>query len=192
MEYQLSEDKIPIFEWHYNEGYKLSEGLILLKGKTNPKLGFFRKRKAKKAIKHFLECLKLIPNHWQTNWTMGKIYQALSEHEQALYHFERAIEVEKEDSALPREASISAMKAGKIELALKYSLEALNLDPNDAGLHCNHAVNLMVSGNDEDALKWINRSIKMESGDKINKDVFDYLNNIKNGSIRRPKYYELP
>jgi tetratricopeptide (TPR) repeat protein len=191
MEYELPEEKTPIFNSHYEEANKLSNGITLLKGARKPKLGFWNKRKAQKAIKHYQECLKLIPNHWQTNWLIAKIYQATSENEKALEHFEVAVEMEKTNPDLPREASISAMDIGKVEIAAKYSLEAINREPNDSGLYCNHAVNLMVFGKDSDALVYINKALEMNPNDGINKNVLSLITDVSNGKRKRPKYNQL-
>jgi len=191
MEYELPEDKIPIFNSNFEKGNELSNGLTLLKGQSNPKLGFWNKRKAKKAIKHYSECLALIPNHWQTNWLIAKVYQAISDSEKALEHFERAVNTEKMNPDLPREASISAMDSGNVKLAVEYSQEAINREPNDAGLYCNHAVNLMVLGNDNEAKTYIEKAIRMEPNDDINKNVDHLINAVATCKRKRPKYNEL-
>lgn len=191
MEYELPEDKIPVFNYNFDEGNRLSENIMIVKGVASSKLGFWNKRRANKAIKHYSECLKLIPNHWQTNWLIAKVYQAISENKEALKHFQIAVEEEKSNPDLPREASISAMDSGDIKLAVKFSLEAINREPKDSGLYCNHAVNLMVMGNDEDALEYINKAIELEPNDEINKKVYALINDVANGKRKRLKYNEL-
>lgn len=191
MEYELTEDKVEVFNSNFKEGNRLSEGLLIIKGTTNSKLGFWNRRKANKAIKHYEECLKLIPNHWQTNWLIAKVYQAISENQKALNHFQIAVEVERTNPDLPREASISAMDSGNVELAVKYSLEAINREPNDSGLYCNHAINLMVLGNDKEAIEYINKAIALEPNDVINKKAYSLILDVTNQKRRRPRYNEL-
>lgn len=191
MEYELPEHKIPTFNLNFEKGNQLADGLTLIKGQGNPKLGFWNKRKAHKAIKHYSECLSMLPNHWQTNWLIAKVYQVLSENNKALEHFEKALEIEKTNADLPREASISAMDSGNVKLAVEYSQEAINRDPTDAGLYCNHAVNLMVLGNDDQAKTYIERAMEMGPGDEINENVYSLINDVANGKCRRPKYNEL-
>ncbi len=191
MEYELPEDKIPIFKSHFEEGNRLSEGLLIIKETTNSKLGFWKKRKARRALKHYSECLKLIPNHWQTNWLIAKVYQAISENEKALQHFQISVEIEKTNQNLPREASISAMDSGNVELAIKYSLEAINRAPNNSELYCNHAINLMVLGNDLEAMKCIKKAIEMDPNDQININALSLIQDVANKKRRRPKYDEL-
>ncbi|PKV48875.1 tetratricopeptide repeat protein [Aquimarina sp. MAR_2010_214] len=191
MEYELPEEKIPIFNSNFEKGNELAESLTIIKDQSNSKLGFWNKRKAKKAIKHYTECLNLIPNHWQTNWLIAKVYQAMSENKKALEHFEIAVRIEKTNPDLPREASISAMDFGNVKLAVKYSEEAINREPNDAGLYCNHAVNLMVLGNDDEAITYIEKAMEMESNDEINKNAHSLINDVVSGKRKRPKYNEL-
>ncbi|KIX19812.1 hypothetical protein SY27_17330 [Flavobacterium sp. 316] len=191
MEYKLPEDKIPIFNLNFEKGNELVDGLIITKGERRPKLGFWNKRKAKKAIKYYSKCLSMIPNHWQTNWLIAKVYQAMSENKKALNHFETAVKIEKTNPDLPREASISAMDSGNVKLAVEYSQEAINRESNDAGLYCNHALNLMVLGNDDKAKIYIDRAIKMAPDDEINKNVYALINAVASGERKRPKYNEL-
>lgn len=191
MEYELDKNKIPFFNFNFEEGNRLSNGILIIKGTTNSKLGFWSKRKANKAIRHYKQCLKLIPNHWQTNWLIAKVYQAISENEKAVNHFQIAVEIERTNPDLPREASISAMNFGNVELAVKYSLEAINREPNDSGLYCNHAINLMVAGNDIDALEYIKKAIALEPTDEINKNAYSLILDVTTGKSRRPKYNEL-
>lgn len=191
MEYELPEDKIPVFNSNFEKANELANGLLLIKDQGNSKLGFWNKRKAKKAIKHYSECLTMIPNHWQTNWLIAKVYQAISENKKALEHFEIATRIEKTNPDLPREASISAMDLGNLKLGVKYSLEAISRQPNDAGLYCNHALNLMVLGNDTEAKSFIENAIKMEPNDEINKNVYKLINAVASGKRKRPKYNKL-
>ncbi|WP_299261817.1 hypothetical protein [uncultured Aquimarina sp.] len=191
MEYELPEDKIPIFNLNLEKGNELADGLTIIKGQGNSKLGFWSKRKAKKAIKHYSECLSMIPNHWQTNWLIAKVYQAMSDNEKALKHFEKAVKIEKTNPDLPREASITAMDSGNVELAVKYSQEAISREPNDVGLYCNHAVNLMILGNDNAAKTNIEKATEMEPNDEINKNVYSLINAVATGKRKRPKYNEL-
>ena len=53
MEYELPEDKILIFNLNFKKGNELADGLTRIKGQGNSKIGFWNKRKAKKAIKHY-------------------------------------------------------------------------------------------------------------------------------------------
>lgn len=191
MEYELPEDEIPIFNSNFEEGNRLSKGVILIKGMGKPSLGFWNKRKAKKAIKHYKKCLTLLPDHWQTNWLIAKVYQAMSENLKALEYFENAVEKEKISPDLPREASITAMDSGNIELAVKYSKEAIKRNSNDSGLYCNHAINLMVMGDDKEALQFINKAMELDPTDEINKNVFSLINDVASGKRQRLKYNEL-
>lgn len=191
MEYELPEDKIPIFDLNFKKGNELADGLTIIKGQGNSKLGFWNKRKAKKAIKHYSECLSMIPNHWQTNFLIAKVYQAMSENIKALEHFESAIKIEKTNPDLPREASISAMDSGNVKLAVEYSQEAIKRESNDAGLYCNHAINLMVLGNDDEAKTYIERAMEIEPSDEINKNACSLIDAVASGKRKRPKYNEL-
>ncbi|MFC5537763.1 tetratricopeptide repeat protein, partial [Rhodocytophaga aerolata] len=89
--------------------------MIILKGKEGIKIGFWEKRKLKNAIAHYNKCLELIPNHWQTKWLLGKLYQSINEHAKAMQLFEDALAIEKLNPDVAREASIAAIDAGHVE-----------------------------------------------------------------------------
>jgi hypothetical protein len=191
MDYELPKDKIPIFNSNFEEGNRLSKGLTIIKGTKTSQGGFWKKQIAKKAIKHYKKCLNLIPNHWQTNWLIAKVYQAIKENEKALIHFETAVEIQKTNPDLPREASISAMDSGNVELAVKYSQEAIIRNPEDSGLFCNHAVNLIVLGDDNKAIQYIEKAMELDPNDEINKYAFLLISDVVSGKRKRPKYTEL-
>ena len=187
MKHELPED----FKYHYNKANQLSEGLMVLKDKETASMNIWNKVKSRKAIKHYKKCIKLIPDHWPTHWLIAKIYQALKDHNNALYHFKMASDINKINPDLPREASISAMDFGQVELALKFSYEAIQRDPNDSGLLCNHAINLMVNGDDNDALHWINKALEINPNDIINKNAFALIQKVANKKVKRPRYDQI-
>lgn len=191
MDYELPEDQIPIFEANFDKATELAEGLMIIQGKANAKMGYWQRRRAKKAIKCYQACLELIPHHWQSHWLMAKVYQATGDRELALQHFETAVKIEPSNPDLPREASIAAMDLGKVSQAVEYSEEALNRAPVNPGLLCNHAVNLMVMGRDEEALQNIERAMELDPGDEININVHALIKAVASGERRRPRFDEL-
>ncbi len=191
MDYELPEHQISIFNQHFEKGNRLSEELIIFKNKPQSKVEFWKRRKAKKAIIHYMKFLELIPNHWQTKWLLAKVYQTIAEPSKALQLFKEAMQIEKLNSDIAREASISAMDAGEVELAIKYSLDAIHRQPDNAGLICNHAINLMISGHDNEALEWIERAIEIEPDDPINQNAYLLIKDVKNGIRKRPRFDEL-
>ncbi|MEZ4851188.1 MAG: tetratricopeptide repeat protein [Bacteroidia bacterium] len=191
MVHNLTDDQVKAFNFHYKKAGELSKELVILNGNEQLKLNFLKRRKINKAIKHYNKCVQLVPDHWPSMWLMAKLYQSLGESEKALLLFEDALELEKENPDIAREASISAMNAGKVEEAIKYSEEAINRAPENAGLMANHALNLLIAEKDHDALNWIKKAIEISPYDPINLNVNDLINKVINREVKRPKFFEL-
>lgn len=187
----LTDKEIQEFEYYFKSAGSLSKGLTILKGNPETKIGFWNRRKIRKAIRLYYKCLAIRNNHWQTHWLIGKLYQVLKENEKAFDHFKVAVEIEDDNPEVAREASIAAMDIGKVELAVSYSLEALNRNPEDYSLYCNHALNLMIIGKDKDSLTFIDKAISMGPNDPINKYAFRLISEVINGQRIQLKYNEL-
>lgn len=191
IEYKLPENEIPNFEYHFQKGNQLSYDICLIKESEQPTFNIWNKVKARKAIKHYNTCLKLIPNHWQTHWLLAKVHQALAQDKKALYHFDQAVNIELTNPDLPREASITVMDLGNISMAITYSLEAIKRNSNDSGLLCNHAINLMVNGDDDEAINWIKKALDKDPDDVINQNAYTLIQAVITGKRKRPKYNQL-
>lgn len=189
--YELREDLIPIFNSHFEQGCDLAEPFFIIKGQPNKTINFFTKRKVNKALKHFEKCLELIPNHWQTKWMLGKLYQVMGEHSMALSLFTEATNVENPNIDVIREASIAAMDAGNVELAVQFSAQALEIEPNDSELICNHAINLMIFKEDEKAIEFIKKAISIDSKDDITQNAYNLILSVSEGKIARPRYDQI-
>lgn len=187
---RLTAEQIPIFDRHFKEANRLAKPLVLLKGRKS-RFTFFKRQRANKAIKHYKACLEMAPDNWQSMWLLAKLYQAMGEGAVALQLFERALQIEKENADVAREASISAMAAGKVELALEYSAEALRRAPEEIGLMCNHAVNLMVAERDEEAVEWIDRAEQMAPEDGMLRHAHEVIHAVAAGERERPRFDEL-
>ena len=188
---QLPSDRIQRFNDLFAEAGNLLNGVLIIHGQPVRKLSFWKRRKARKAIRMYRECLKIDPDHWQSFWLMGKAYQALGESSRALENFTKAVELEDENPDVPREASISAMNCGEVDASVKYSAEALRRKPGDAGLMSNHALNLLVKGDDDEAKKWIIKAIEADPEDPVNQHVQLLIQEVREGVRPRPTWKNL-
>jgi len=76
---------------HYQEGWKLIRGDILLAGsRASGAPGWFARRRLAKAIVCFEAALAIHPDGWQSLWALGKIHQRLGTADLALQCFARA------------------------------------------------------------------------------------------------------
>ncbi|WP_161595844.1 tetratricopeptide repeat protein [Flavobacterium pectinovorum] len=164
------------------------EGIVILENYRPKKIGFFEKRRAKKSIRHFENALAIFPEHFPSLFFIGKIYQRFGEYEKALLYFEKALEIEKENYNLPQEASLVAMDLNLIDKAIEYSNEALQRSPNNFALMGNHAMNLLIAGEDEIAKEIIEKAVKLEPNDSINKNIQNKINAVISKEIKRPTF----
>ncbi|MBF9142071.1 tetratricopeptide repeat protein [Hymenobacter properus] len=188
MTHLLPDDLLPIFNQHYEKGWKLMQEVVILEGKASSKPSFWQRWQGRRAVSQFKKCLRLVPSHWPTHWGLGKVHQGLGEHALVLASFEEAFRLQPQNPDVVREASIAAMNAGQPVLAVQYSAAALALSPNDAGLMCNHAINLLVTGNDSDAAMLIATAVNLAPEDRINKHAFQLIKEVTSGLKKRPTW----
>jgi tetratricopeptide (TPR) repeat protein len=187
----LTDQQISDFNTAYNNGCKKMKGIVILDGYRPNGIGFFKKLKAKKAIKYFEEALSIAPENFQCLFFLGKIYQRTSEYGKSLACFEMAMEYEKENHFIPLEASLVAMNLNLIEKAIEYSNEGLKRKPNDIALLGNQAMNLLIAGLDNDAKATIEKALEINASDEVNKNVNNIIVSVINGKSVRPTFKDV-
>jgi len=105
----LSEQEIEQFNKLYEQASKEMDGLLLLDHYKPKELGFFEKRRAKKAINLYSDALKIYPEHFASLFFIGKIYQRMQQYEQALQYMEEALKFEHSNPSIAQETSLVAM-----------------------------------------------------------------------------------
>lgn len=169
------------------KGWAILNDYILLPGRENIRIGFFAKRRLKKAIALFHDALRINPENYSSKWALGKIHQVLGEHGCSLKWFEEAMSLEKSNADVYREASLAAMDCGEFSKALKFSDKAIALKPDDAGLHCNKALALMFLNRDADAIEAVVSSLQLNAKDQIVLNVRVIVHSVADGSRPRPR-----
>jgi tetratricopeptide (TPR) repeat protein len=164
------------------------EGLILLDGYRPKGIGFLGRRSANRAIEQFKQALAIIPEHFQSLFFIGKLYQRLKDYENALTYFETALQYEHSNHSLPQEASLVAMHLHQTDKAILYSAEALRRAPENFALMGNHAMNLLIAGLDEEARETIDKAMLINQNDKINRTIQLKIENVISGKVKRPTF----
>lgn len=171
-----------------DKAWALTEGEMLL---DEPRqLGtpnWFVKRKLQKAIGYFEQALEINPEGWQSMWAVGKIYQRLGCPEETYLWFNRAHQVNPQQTDVAREAGIAALYLGKGNEALHLCEIAVQLDPDDAGLVANLAWAHLISGNVALAQETIQKAIAANPEDNISKTVLRIIDQIASGTRPIPK-----
>ena len=167
-------------------GWVIIEDYIHIHEHKQARVGFFAKRRLKKAITLFHKALDIAPDNYSSKWALGKIYQILDQHQDALKWFEDAWILESGNPDVCREASLAAMECGAFAKALDYSDKAIALNPDDEGLLCNKSLALMFLNCDTEAIETITAALQLNPDDQITLNVRSILHSIANGDRARP------
>ncbi|MNK68672.1 enhanced serine sensitivity protein SseB [compost metagenome] len=187
-EQELENKKNQEFNEIFEQSGKKQEGLVFLDGYKRKELNEFEKLKLEESIIGFKKCLKIIPEHWQSMVLMSKALQRLERHQEALEQLELAFKLELENHIIPMEASLEAMHLKDIDKAIFYSEESLKRNPNDFALLGNHAMNLLVAKKDQEAKETIEKAIKLQPNDSINKNVESIIKDVIAEKRKRPTF----
>lgn len=171
-----------------DKAWSLTQGEMLLDephpvGAPN----WFVKRKLQKAIRYFEQALEINPAGWQSMWAIGKIHQRLGCPEAAFLWFNRAHQVNPQQTDVAREAGLAALDLGKSKEALYLCKAAVQLAPDDAGLVANLAWAHLISGDVALAQKSIQQALEANPEDDISKTVLQIIDEVASGVRPVPK-----
>jgi tetratricopeptide (TPR) repeat protein len=186
----MTNEKIAEFNQLYEQACNKMKGLVILEGYRPKGIGFFDKLRANKAIKYFDQALSIYPDHFQSLFFLGKLYQRLGNYEQALSYFDTALKLEQTNHNIPQEASLVAMNLNQVDKAIEYSKEALRRKPDDFALLGNHSMNLLIAGLDYEAKETIETAISLNPADNINQRIKTKIHGVISGQIKRPTFKE--
>jgi Flp pilus assembly protein TadD len=119
-------------------------------------------------------------------WGLGKVEQALGEHETALGWFEEASRREARNADIWREASLEAMAIGDGHRAAAYAQRAADLSPNNGGIRSNLALALLLQGLDADAHSAAASACRQHPDDVVSRRVLELVNGVRAGTRPRP------
>jgi tetratricopeptide (TPR) repeat protein len=148
--------------------------------------GWLASRRIGKAVTLLDEVIKIAPNNGTAHWLRAKFLQAVGKYEDSLDGFSKAWLIKPGDIDTAREAGISAMEVGKVDVALYFAREALRLSPNNNGLRANIAMFLLFAGDIDSAIKEINTAAVAEPNDPITQAVQVLVQEVEAGRMRRP------
>ena len=169
------------------EAWAILNDYIILRGRKPVRIGFFAKRRLRKAIRLFRDAYRIDPDNWSSAWAVGKIFQVLGDYERSLYWFEESFALHNGNADVCREASLAAMDCGEFSKALYFADKALALKPEDAGIHCNRALALMFLNRDADAIEAVASSLQLNPHDEITLNVRAIVHSVADGTRLRPK-----
>ncbi|MCT4637686.1 MAG: SseB family protein [Bacteroidales bacterium] len=187
-EEEVENKKYQEFDEIFDKAIDKQKGLILLDGYRSKPLGTDDKLKLEESIENFKKCLQIVPAHWQSMVMIAKSYQRLERHTEAFEYLEQAFNTESENHTIPMEASLEAMHLKDIDKALFYSEESLKRKPDDFVLMGNYAMNLLIANKDDEAKEMIEKAIKINPNDKVNRNIRSIVSDVIAGERKRPTF----
>jgi len=169
------------------QAWALTEGELLIEPVVISPANWLVKRKLAKALGLFEKALGINPDGWSSLWAMGKIYQRLENHNQALLCFGKAFQINPRQKDVAREAGLAALDVGKGAEALYFCQAAVELMPDDPGLVANLAWAHVISGDVAQAQVTIRRAVAADPEDAISKSIERVIGEIASGQRPLPK-----
>lgn len=186
-EADLSPENIEEFNKNYGKGVSLTDKVIDDHSATRGVFGFFTKWKVREGIVCLKRCVEINPFSWQSFWIMGKGHQALDEHKAALSAFESSLAIEKQNSDVPREASLEALWLGIPLKAERYAEDACARKPDDAGLLSNLALAQILNRKIDNAVDTASKAVSICGDDPVCSSVLRYASRVKAGELPIPE-----
>ncbi len=190
MYHQVTQSEADEHNSHFQRGWALTEGLVLLDDTRVRALTWFGRRRLRKAVAHFEAALAINPMGWQSMWALGKIYQRLGKHQEALDWFERGRRIDPSQSALSREAGLEALAVRDPVRAIEYFRAALREKPDDFGLVSNLALAQLLAGFVDEAKGTVAQAVAGDPEDRVARAVQPAIDRVRTGGKRLPATVE--
>lgn len=184
---QLSAAEIDLHDLTFRRGCELVKHRLLINGTRSGILTWLGKRRLKKAVELFKATLKINPSGWPAMWNLGKIYQRLGDHSEALAWFRRAHELKPDQPDVAREAGLEALEVGDYSTAKSYLESAIQSNPDDPGLVANLALAELLGGDAHSATRLANDAVARNPSDRISKAVARLADRVRSGKCHVPR-----
>ena len=171
----------------FTEGCNLSEGLIQLDGQTLKKLGFFDKRKLKKARALFEQSVPESPSNAAPHLMLSKICHSLGYQEESLEYLLKAWSLEPANLILVIELSGAYGVLGKPKEAISVLEEGLKYHPNEPRILFNLGISYLLENKADLAVPIFQKTVEIEPEFEQNEKLLKYSQSVFFGSIPAPK-----
>jgi tetratricopeptide (TPR) repeat protein len=165
----------------YKQAIALIGPNLTAPGKSRGYVGFFLKRKLRKAVVLLTEVIQINPDNWPAMWLAGRACRRLGDNAIALKFFARGCEVPGSDADLPRDAGITAMDLGQPGEAVEFLNEAIALRPDDAALVTNLALAHLFNQNPQEAKRVADYALHVAPRDAVNQQIVELVDAVLAG-----------
>ncbi len=144
--------------------------------------------KLKRSLAMLERVVAIMPDHWPSYWTMGKIHQTFGDYEAAYSPFFRALVLEKKNVDVAREFMITCLETGRSKEGVAAAVHACCLAPGDYGLCANLALAQLCDGQIPLAVKTVDIAYAADPTDKITEELRNVIHAVNRGERAAPKY----
>ena len=169
----------------YVKSVSIIDEFINLADRQGKALGFWGKRRLRKALRGLEGLVEQIPEHWNSWFFLGMGRRRLGEHESARDAFERAYRSNPGHKDLARELIGQHLKLGETKPAVELSRTLHEGYPDDISLQTNYAVALLLDAQLKRAAQVAKNAVERDPEDPINRNLVKVIDEIANG--RRPQ-----
>ncbi|HEY5581601.1 MAG TPA: hypothetical protein VIK56_10645 [Rhodoferax sp.] len=170
----------------FTEGCNLSKGLIQLDGQPHKSLGFFEKRKLKKAKELFELSLLEDPSNAAPCLMIAKVSHSLGDNLNSLDWLLKAWELEPANLMLVIELSGAYGVLGKHREAISV-LEGVKYHPNEPRILFNLGVSYLLENNPQLAVAIFQKTVEIEPDSLQNHKLLKYSQEVCNGTRTTPR-----
>jgi len=181
----LTDEEVARHNAAYTRAWELAKPYMLLA--ESPKaapLSRRARRQLGRAIDSVREALAIAPDNWSALWLLGKVYQRLDRHEDALESFHAAFLLNPSRPDVARETGLTALAVGDAPLALRCCTAASASSPHDSGLLANLALAYLIGGEVDRASATAREAVERDPGDTVSQQVLARIVDVQTG--RRP------
>ncbi|PCJ91737.1 MAG: hypothetical protein COA46_07280 [Porticoccaceae bacterium] len=170
----------------FTEAGDLIEGLVRLDGQPCPKLGFFQKRKLKKAKPLLQQAALESPENGAPYLMLAKVEERLGEHEDYLSSLQKSWLLEPGNLVLVIELSSAYGQLGKQHEAISVLIEGRKYYPSEPRILFNLGVSFLLINQSQSAKDIFVEMIEIEPDYEMNHKMLAYSQRILSGDVPAP------
>jgi tetratricopeptide (TPR) repeat protein len=179
-----SEEKYMAF---FTEGCNLSKGLIQLDGQNRNQLGFFDKRKLRKARSRFELSTIESPENAAPYLMLAKIAHSLGEYDESLHRLLKAWDLEPANLILVIELSGAYGVLGRHKEAISVLEEGMKYYPNEPRILFNLGISYLLENMPKLAVEIFEKTVQIEPDFPQNHSLLKYSQDISTGKKPTPR-----
>lgn len=151
------------------------------------RVGFFERRRIRKAIRQLEAVVAELPDHWNSWWFMGLAHRYLRAHAPALEALAQAYRHNPGHPDVAREYGGQLLRLGQTAEGVRVSRRVFEAHPTDVGLQGNYALALLLDGQLDKAVATAQGALVSDPSDAINAALVRLALAVRAGERAQPR-----